>query len=299
MRVDFEAEATARFELPERHPDLADPTPGRAFVTVMEGCDLFCSFCVVPTTRGREVSRSSAEILHEVRGHAERGVREVTLLGQTVNAYGRPRPGRAQGEVSFAELIRRIAEVPGIERVRFTSPHPVFVDDDLVGAYAHVPELGPHLHLPVQSGSSAVLRAMNRRYDRERYLEIVAALRAARPDLVLTTDWIVGFPGESDADFEQTLSLCREAGFVDSYSFKYSPRPGTPAVRRALEPVEPGRAQERLLALQAQQREQTLAFHHSRTGSWTHVLVEGASRRGGDQLERPLPLQPRRQLRGR
>jgi tRNA-2-methylthio-N6-dimethylallyladenosine synthase len=283
LRTDYDDDPQARFELPERHPDYPPPTPGRAFVTVMEGCDLFCSFCVVPRTRGREVSRPSREILAEVHRLAESGVVEVTLLGQTVNAYGRPRPGRAPGEIAFAELIRRIAEIPGIRRIRFTSPHPIFTTPDLVAAYAEVPALCPHMHLPVQSGSNDVLQAMNRRYSRESYLELVAALRAARPDISITTDLIVGFPGETTRDFEQTLSLVEEVEFVDSFSFKYSPRPGTPAVRRGLAPVEPSEAQARLEALQALQRALTLRHHRGRIGTRVAVLVEGASRRGHGQ----------------
>ncbi len=283
LRVDYSEDPQERFELPERHPEYTSPTPGRAFVTVMEGCDLFCSFCVVPRTRGREVSRPSESILGEVRALAERGVIEVTLLGQTVNAYGRPRPGRVAGEVAFAELIRAVAAVPGIQRVRFTSPHPFFVGDDLIACYADVPELCPHLHLPVQSGSSRVLAAMRRRYDRDDYLQRVERLRQARTDLALTTDVIVGFPGETREDFEQTLSLVRELGFVDSFSFKYSPRPGTPAVRGGLEPIVPAETQSRLEELQALQRSLTLAAHERRVGSSVRVLVEGDSRHGGGQ----------------
>ncbi|MEE8556982.1 MAG: tRNA (N6-isopentenyl adenosine(37)-C2)-methylthiotransferase MiaB, partial [Myxococcota bacterium] len=289
IRVDFDDEPLARFELPEQHPEYPPASPGRAFVTVMEGCDLFCAFCVVPRTRGREVSRPADAILEEIRGHAERGVVQVTLLGQTVNAYGRPRPGSVAGECSFPDLIERISEVRGIERIRFTSPHPIFVDAPLIRAYAEVEQLCPHLHLPVQSGSSRVLRAMNRRHDRDAYLRTVEALQRARPGIALTTDLIVGFPGETDEDFEETLSLVLEVGFVDSFSFKYSPRPETPAVRRGLLPVEPELAQRRLEELQALQRRLTLAHHSARVGSRTSVLIEGPSRRGGRQLKGRCP----------
>ncbi len=284
LRVDYGRDPQERFELPERHPEYPSPTPGRAFVTVMEGCDLFCSYCVVPRTRGREVSRSSASILEEVRALAERGVIEVTLLGQTVNAYGRPRPGMTSGEVPFSDLIRAVAAIPGIQRIRFTSPHPSFMGDDLIACYEELPELCPHLHLPVQSGSSRVLAAMRRRYDREAYVGLVGRLRRARPDIALTTDLIVGFPGETREDFEQTLSLLRELEFVDSFSFKYSPRPETPATRHGLEPIDPEEAQSRLLELQALQRCLTLAAHRRRVGTRAPVLVEGRSRRGGGQL---------------
>lgn len=283
LRVDYEPSPQERFELPERHPEYSPASPGRAFVTVMEGCDLFCAFCVVPITRGREVSRSSRAILDEVRAHAERGILEVTLLGQTVNAYGRPRPGMADGEVSFPELVRQVAAVPGIERVRFTSPHPLFMTRELVECFATLEELCPHVHLPLQSGSSRVLRAMNRRYDREGYRSIVLDLRRARPGIAITTDLIVGFPGETREDFEQTSSLVREVAFTDSFSFKYSTRPGTPASRRELVPVEAGEAQVRLEELQELQRSLTLAAHQARVGSRTRVLVEGPSRRGGGQ----------------
>ena len=282
-RVDWEPDRDARFELPERHPAFPPPTPGRAFVTVMEGCDLFCAFCVVPTTRGREVSRPARDILAEARRRADEGAVEITLLGQTVNAYGRPRPGGSRGELGFAELVRRVAGLPGVERVRFTSPHPIFVTDELVDCYAELPELCPHIHLPAQSGSSRVLEAMNRRYDRAAYLGVVERLRRARPGVAVTTDLIVGFPGETEADFEQTLSLVSEVGFADSFSFKYSPRPGTPAVRRGLAPVESRTAQQRLERLQALQRAITLREHQRRVGEPVRVLVEGPSRRGGRQ----------------
>jgi tRNA-2-methylthio-N6-dimethylallyladenosine synthase len=280
LRVDYDPDPRARFDLPERHPEYASPTPGRAFVTVMEGCDLFCTYCVVPLTRGREVSRPSSAILEEVRRLADSGVVEVTLLGQTVNAYGRPRPGRGTGEIAFSELIRRIAGVPGIRRIRFTSPHPIFVTEDLVRCFAEVSELSPHIHLPVQSGSTRVLEAMHRRYTREEYCARVEALRRARPDIALTTDLIVGFPTESRAEFEETLSLVRSLAFADSFSFRYSERPGTPAQRRGLQPVEPAEAQARLEELQALQRELTATYQRTRIGSRTPVLVEGPARHG-------------------
>jgi len=289
LHVDYEEDAAARFELPERHPEYTPATPGRAFVTVMEGCDMFCAFCVVPRTRGREVSRPSRAILQEVRSLAERGVREITLLGQTVNAYGRPRPGRAEGEIPFAQLIREVAAVEGIERVRFTSSHPAFVTPELIAAYGDVAELCPHLHLPVQSGSSRLLARMNRRHDRDDYLRLIEQLRAVRPDVSVTTDVIVGFPGETREDFDATLSLVREVGFVDGFSFKYSVRPGTPVLRRDDPAVSPDEAQERLEELQSLQRELTLRAHQRRIGELCEVLVEGASRRGGGQQSGRCP----------
>ncbi len=280
--------STARFDLPERHPAFAGETPGRAFLTVMEGCDLFCSFCIVPHTRGREISRPAAGILAEARSLAASGVRELTLLGQTVNAYGRHdlRRGRAAaaGTMAFGELLAALAEIPGIERLRYTSPHPIFFDEALVRAHREIPQLCPHVHLPLQSGSDRTLERMRRRYSAAEYLAIVAGLRRARPDLAITTDLIVAFPGETRADFEATLALMREVAFVDSYSFKYSPRPGTQAAELAGR-VDPDDAQARLEELQDLQRALTLAAHRARVGQWTHVLVEGASRRGeGAQL---------------
>jgi tRNA-2-methylthio-N6-dimethylallyladenosine synthase len=279
-----ESRGRERFDLPDRHPDLEPATPGRAYLTVMEGCDLFCSFCIVPLTRGREVSRPAEAILREAALLAEAGVREVTLLGQTVNAYGRQEQRRAEDgqTLGFAGLIARLAEIPGLARIRYTSPHPAFFDDALIRAHGELPALCPHVHLPLQSGSDAVLARMRRRYDARSYLELVARLREARPDLALTTDLIVGFPGESDADFQATLALVREVGFVDAFIFKYSPRPGTAATRHP-DPVAPEVAQARLEALQELQRGLTLAAHRARVGERTEVLVEGPSRRGGGQ----------------
>ncbi|MGH0029846.1 MAG: tRNA (N6-isopentenyl adenosine(37)-C2)-methylthiotransferase MiaB [Myxococcota bacterium] len=281
-----ETDSQDRFDLPERHADFASTTPGRAFLTVMEGCDMFCSFCVVPTTRGREISRPADAIVAEARDLAERGVVEITLLGQTVNAYGRHdlRRGQAEakGTVAFGELLRRLDAIPGIERIRYTSPHPLFMDDALVRAHRDLESLCPHVHLPVQSGSDAVLERMRRRYTAGRFLEQVRALRAARPDLVLTTDLIVGFPGETRDDFARTLDLVREAGFVDSFSFKYSPRPNTKAAGLP-DAVDPAEAQHRLEQLQDLQRSLTLDYHRSRVGQTARVLVTGESRRGGAQ----------------
>jgi tRNA-2-methylthio-N6-dimethylallyladenosine synthase len=252
----------------------------------MEGCDMFCSFCIVPSTRGREISRAAVEIEAEVRALAETGIIEITLLGQTVNAYGRHdvRRGNTEtaGTMPFAKLLGRLDSIPGIQRIRYTSPHPLFFDGDLIRAHAELESLCPHVHLPVQSGSDRILASMRRRYTRSRYLEIVAGLREARSDLALTSDLIVGFPGETEADFEQTLALVRQAGMVDSFSFKYSPRPGTTAVELPDE-VPAELAQDRLLRLQELQKSQTLTYHRSRVGETALVLVDGASRRGGRQ----------------
>jgi tRNA-2-methylthio-N6-dimethylallyladenosine synthase len=280
-----------RFELPAAHPDLARRNPGRAYLTVMEGCDLFCSFCIVPTTRGREISRPAAGILGEAEALARSGIRELVLLGQTVNAYGRQEARRRGGEradtLPFSGLLHALAALPGIARIRYTSPHPLFYDEALIAAHRDLPALCPHVHLPLQSGSDGVLRAMRRRYGRDDYLLLVERLRRARTDLALTTDLIVGFPGETDRDFEETLSLMREVGFVDSFSFKYSPRPGTAAA--ALEPTRgvPERVkQTRLEALQDLQRSLTLDAHRDRVGELTEILLEGPSRRGDQQTGR-------------
>jgi tRNA-2-methylthio-N6-dimethylallyladenosine synthase len=290
-----ESTSLERFDLPERHPDLADATPGRALVTVMEGCDLFCSFCIVPKTRGREISRPAAAIVAEVERLARQGVREITLLGQIVNAYGRHdlrraaalaarrAPAPTSGGLGFAALVGRLAAVPGIARIRYTSPHPLFFDAELVRAHGELEALCPHVHLPLQSGSDAVLARMRRRHTRDDFRRIAEDLRAARPDIAISTDLIVGFPGETDADFRDTLDLVREVGFVDSYSFKYSPRPGTPAADFP-DAVAPEVAQARLEELQALQRELGLAAHRARVGERTEVLVTGPSRRGGRQL---------------
>ena len=200
-------------------------------MTVQEGCDKFCSFCVVPYTRGAEASRPVGQILDEIARLASAGVREVTLIGQNVNAYhGLDGDGRAVG---LAALIRAVAAVPGIARVRYTTSHPNDMSEELIDAHRDIPELAPYLHLPVQSGSDRILKSMNRRHRAADYLDIVARVRAARPDIALSSDFIVGYPGETDADFEATLALVRAVGFASAYAFKYSPRPGTPAAEMA------------------------------------------------------------------
>ncbi len=273
--TDFTTELSQRFDA-----DLIplSSSPAKAWVTVMEGCDLLCAFCVVPVTRGREISRPAGEILDEVRQLAERGVREVTLLGQTVNAFG-----RRKGQVPFHELLAAIDEVPGIDRIRFTSSHPIYVTPGLIDAYRRLKHLCPHLHLPVQSGSDPVLARMRRRYTRGEYLDLVGRLREARPDVALTTDIITGFPGETDEDFEATLSLLLDVRYSDLYAFAYSERPGTraPAFSDAVPaPVRKARLA-RLLDFQA---EIGLAGNTARVGDVEDVLVEGRSRTDPSRL---------------
>jgi tRNA-2-methylthio-N6-dimethylallyladenosine synthase len=291
-----ESRSQERFDLPSRHPSLEGDPAGRAFVTVMEGCDMFCSFCIVPSTRGREISRAGSEIVAESRELVASGIRELTLLGQTVNAYGRHdrrragreagatlRAGSAESPDSFAGLLARVAEIPGLARLRYISPHPIFYDEDLIRAHAEIEVLCPHIHLPVQSGSSRILERMRRRHTSDEYRQLVEKLRASRPDLAITTDLIVGFPGETDADFEDTLALVREVSFTDAFIFKYSPRPGTAAALLEGE-IPDAVAQARLEELQELQRARTLDAHRARVGEKIEILVEGPSRRGGAQL---------------
>jgi tRNA-2-methylthio-N6-dimethylallyladenosine synthase len=281
-----EDRSLARFDLPDRHDSYQRRSPGRAYVTVMEGCDMFCSFCIVPQTRGREISRRLATILAEAESLVREGVREIALLGQAVNAYGRHDRRRAHSQTaaapSFAELLRRLDAIPELVRIRYTSPHPLFYDKALVRAHGELESLCPHVHLPVQSGASSVLGRMRRRYDREQFLHLLEDLRSSRPDIAISTDLIVGFPGETEAEFEETLSLVREAGFTDAYSFKFSPRPGTAAARLP-DPVPADQAQRRLTELQQLLRAQTLAYHRSRVGGSTEILIEGESRKGRGQ----------------
>ena len=247
-------------------------------VTIQKGCDNKCTFCIVPMTRGQEVSRPAEAIVDEVQRLTEQGVRDITLIGQNVNSYG-----LKTGEIPFSELLYRVAEVPGVARLRYTTSHPRDMASDLVQAYRDLPNLASHLHLPAQTGSNRLLRRMKRFYTRERFLEVVAQLREARPDLSITTDLIVGFPGETDEDFEQTLSLLHEVPFDGSFSFRYSPRPGTAALRLP-EPHDDAKALERLHVLQAQQSELSLASNRRLEGRIVEVLVEKTSRRNAEVL---------------
>jgi tRNA-2-methylthio-N6-dimethylallyladenosine synthase len=263
-----------------------------AFLTVQEGCDRFCTFCVVPYTRGAEYSRPAAEIIVEARRLADAGAREITLLGQNVNAYHGAAPkgeGRG-GEWRLGELIRGLAGIPGIARLRYTTSHPKDVDDGLIAAHREVPQLMPFLHLPVQSGSDRVLAAMNRRHTADEYRRTVERLRRARPDLALSSDFIVGFPGESAADFAATLDLVREIGFAQAFSFKYSPRPGTPAATASDQVPEPVKA-ERLAVLQALLHDQQRAFNEASVGRVLPVLFEKPGRHEGQLVGRSPYLQ--------
>lgn len=256
--------------------------PYQAWVQISVGCNCVCSYCIVPSVRGRESSRPAAAILDEVRRQAAEGVVEVTLLGQNVNSYGRD---LARDErISFAELLAAVADVPGIERVRYTSPHPKDIRDDVIAVHRDVPEVCPHIHLPAQSGSTRVLKAMRRTYDRDRYLQLVDRIREAVPDIALTTDLIVGFPGETDADFEDTLSLVEAVGYDGAYTFVYSPRPGTEAGERMPDDVPAEVKSERigrLVDVVQHTARGRLARH---VGSVQPVLVEGPSRTDDTRL---------------
>ena len=252
-----------------------------AFVSIMEGCSKYCSFCVVPYTRGEEVSRPFDDVLTEIAGLAEQGVKEITLLGQNVNAY---RGTMSDGEIAdFALLLEYLAEMPGIERLRYTTSHPREFSQRLVDSYRRLPQLVDHVHLPVQSGSDRILSAMKRGYTALEYKSIVRRLRAARPGVSIASDFIVGFPGETEQDFEQTMKLVEEVGFDDSYSFMYSPRPGTPAAGFSDQvPLETKQA--RLARLQAALEASARAISESMVGNVECILVEGASRKNPREL---------------
>ena len=266
----------------EKFDRLPEPrtTGASGFVSIMEGCSKYCSFCVVPYTRGEEVSRGFEDVVGEIGALAAQGVKEVTLLGQNVNAWRGPIAGE---EADFAELLRYVAEVPGLERIRYTTSHPREFTRRLIDAHAELPALAPHVHLPVQSGADRVLAAMKRGYTALEYRSIVRRLRKARPGLSLTSDFIVGFPGETEAEFEATLALARELEFDGSFAFVYSARPGTPAAEL---PDATPRAHklERLQRLQAQLDAQARAVSEAMVGRSERVLVEGPSRRDAREL---------------
>ncbi|HKD24963.1 MAG TPA: tRNA (N6-isopentenyl adenosine(37)-C2)-methylthiotransferase MiaB [Xanthobacteraceae bacterium] len=260
-----------------------------SFVTVQEGCDKFCTFCVVPYTRGAEASRPVAAIAAEVENLAKAGVREVTLIGQNVNAYhGEAETG---GRATLAQLLNRLADVPGVLRLRYTTSHPRDMNEDLVAAHRDLAALMPQLHLPVQSGSDRVLAAMNRRHTRADFLGVIARLRAARPDMVFTSDFIVGFPGETEEDFNDTLRVVDEVGFAGAFSFKYSPRPGTPAADREDQIADAVKI-ERLARLQDRIDHHQRAFNRSCTGRKLEVLLEKPGRISGQLVGRSPYLQP-------
>jgi len=264
------------------------PTGVTAFLTVQEGCDKFCTFCVVPYTRGGEYSRPAAAILAEARDLAAKGVREVTLLGQNVNAYAGP--GLEDEGGGLAALVRSLAKIEGLDRIRYTTSHPRDMGDALIAAHGDLPELMPYLHLPVQSGSNRILKAMNRQHTAETYLRLIERIRAARPDIAISGDFIVGFPGERDSDFEATLALVRAVGHAGAFSFKYSRRPGTPAAAMPGQVAEAVK-DERLARLNALLDEQARAFNAGQVGKVLPVLFERKGRHPGQLVGRSPYLQ--------
>jgi tRNA-2-methylthio-N6-dimethylallyladenosine synthase len=270
-------------------PEAAAPQGPIAFLTIQEGCDKFCSFCVVPYTRGAEYSRPAAAVLAEAKRLVAQGAREIALLGQNVNAWHGEGPDG--GTWSLGRLLREMAEIEGLARLRYTTSHPRDMDDDLIAAHGEIPALMPFLHLPVQSGSDRVLKAMNRGHAADDYRRIADRLRAARPDLALSSDFIAGHPGETEEDHQATLALIRDVGFAQAFSFKYSPRPGTPAAGAPLQLPE-AEKDRRLQDIQAVLRDQQEAFNRSRLGLRIDVLFTGPGRHPGQVAGRSPWLQP-------
>ena len=277
--VDTDMPAISKFDaMPQRR--RANPS---SFLTVQEGCDKFCTYCVVPYTRGAEISRPFDDILSEANALADAGAREIVLLGQNVNAW-------THGSRGLADLIRALAEIGGLERVRYTTSHPADMTDELIAAHGEVDKLMPYLHLPVQSGSNRILKAMNRSHSAETYLTLLEKVRAARPDIALSGDFIVGFPGETDEDFEATLNIVDEVRYASAYSFKYSARPGTPAA--VMEDQIPREIMEdRLQRLQERINLHRLAFNRSKVGVDTRILIERAGKLPGQMIGRSPWLQ--------
>ncbi len=288
--VDTEYAVEDKFEhLPLASREQVRKRGVSAFLTVQEGCDKFCTFCVVPYTRGSEVSRSVAQIINEATKLAQAGVRELTLLGQNVNGWhGAGDDGREWG---LGELLYRLAEIPGIARLRYTTSHPRDMDDALINAHRDLDILMPYLHLPVQAGSDRILKAMNRKHKGEDYIRLIERIRSVRPDLALSGDFIVGFPGETDEDFEDTMRLVREVGYAQAYSFKYSSRPGTPGADLP-DHVGESVKDERLQRLQALLSEQQYAFQNSLVGTEMDVLLEKQGRFEGQMIGRSPWLIP-------
>ncbi len=286
--VDTDAEKGSEAAIKEHIPPAANGHatrgPVSAFVSIMQGCNQYCTFCIVPYTRGMERSRTIPDIVDECRKLVASGTREITLLGQIVNSYGKRDIPSKDGRSAFVQLIEAVHDIEGLERIRFTSPHPKGYGDDLVEAYARLPRLMEQAHLPVQSGSNRILRLMHRGYTRERFLELAAKLRAARPGISLSTDIIVGFPGETEADFQESMSLCRETEFDHAFVFKYSPRRDTPAAsmpdQLSEEVIDERHA--RLLALTNEISTKKLQRY---IGSMVQILVEGPSHRNPSRLE--------------
>ena len=274
--VDTDMPAISKFEaLPARRK--SGPS---AFLTVQEGCDKFCTYCVVPYTRGAEISRPFGDIVNEAQVLVDGGAREITLLGQNVNAW----------TGGLDKLIRAIAKIDGLERIRYTTSHPADMTDELIAAHGEVDKLMPYLHLPVQSGSDRILKAMNRSHSVESYLKTIEKVRAARPDIAISGDFIVGFPGERDEDFTDTLAIVDAVGYASAYSFKYSPRPGTPAATME-GAVDPQVMDERLQRLQARLAEHSLAFNHATIGRDTCILVDRKGRQPGQMIGKSPWLQ--------
>jgi len=262
---------------------LLAPGQATAFVSIMQGCDMHCTFCIVPSTRGAERSRPIGEIVEEVRGLAARGVREVTLLGQIVNLYGRREFAKCEGRSPFVQLLEAVHGVDGVERIRFTSGHPVGFREDLIEAFTRLPKLVEHVHLPVQSGSARILKAMHRTYTPEKYIELLGRIRAARPDMAITTDVIVGFPGDTDEDYAATRKLVSEAEFDNAFIFRYSKRRDTPAATLP-DQVEEGVKEARNQDLLGVVNESARARNQALVGRTVEVLCEGASRNNPDRL---------------
>jgi tRNA-2-methylthio-N6-dimethylallyladenosine synthase len=277
--VDTDMPAISKFDaFPARR--RANPS---SFLTVQEGCDKFCTYCVVPYTRGAEISRPWDDIILEARDLVDVGAREIVLLGQNVNAW-------SDGNRGLAELIRELAGIDGLERIRYTTSHPADMTDALIAAHGEVDKLMPYLHLPVQSGSNRILKAMNRSHSAETYLRILEKIRAARPDIALSGDFIVGFPGETEQDFEATLRLVDEVRYASAYSFKYSARPGTPAATME-DQISRETMDERLQRLHERINIHQLAFNRSKVGTETRILIERGGKRGGQMIGRTPWLQ--------